>query len=111
MELLSTLLQQEGYEVLRAASFESRTLLAQVNALLRMKYREEALRENETEFKAAFDYALDAMLIADERVTLAGGRLTIESATGAGTTVLVHIPILPDSVEAAPHEEAASIPG
>jgi PAS domain S-box-containing protein len=46
--------------------FEARTLLAQVRASLRMKQTEEALRRSEEHFRAAFDNALDAMLIADD---------------------------------------------
>ena len=46
---------------------EPRTLLAQVNALLRVKRTEEALKQRESQFRAAFDNALDAMLIADDQ--------------------------------------------
>ncbi|MFN2516928.1 MAG: PAS domain S-box protein [Pyrinomonadaceae bacterium] len=46
--------------------FEQRTLLAHVRALLRMKQTEEALERSEERFRAAFDNALDAMLIADD---------------------------------------------
>jgi PAS domain S-box-containing protein len=46
--------------------FEARTLLAHVRALLRMKQTEEALKQSQEQFRAAFDNALDAMLIADD---------------------------------------------
>ncbi len=46
--------------------FDQRTLLAHVRALLRMKQTEEALKGSEERFRAAFDNALDAMLIADD---------------------------------------------
>ncbi|MGI8837647.1 MAG: hybrid sensor histidine kinase/response regulator [Pyrinomonadaceae bacterium] len=46
--------------------FDARTLLAHVRALLRMRQTEEALNRSEERFRAAFDNALDAMLIADD---------------------------------------------
>jgi len=46
--------------------FDVRTLLAHVKALLRMRQTEEALKRSEERFRAAFDNALDAMLIADD---------------------------------------------
>ena len=45
---------------------EPSALLAHVNALLRLKQTERALRQSEEQFIAAFDNALDAMLIADD---------------------------------------------
>jgi len=50
--------------------FETRTLLAHVRALLRMKQTEEALKQSQEQFRAAFDNALDAMLIADDNANL-----------------------------------------
>jgi PAS domain S-box-containing protein len=46
--------------------FDARTLLAHVKALLRMRQTEEALKRSEERFRAAFDNALDAMLITDD---------------------------------------------
>jgi len=46
---------------------EPRVLLAHVNALLRIKRTEEALHQREEEFKAAFDNAMDGMLIVDDQ--------------------------------------------
>jgi DNA-binding response OmpR family regulator len=46
---------------------EPRSLLAHVRALLRMKQTEEVLKRSEDQFSAAFDNALDAMLIADDQ--------------------------------------------
>jgi len=46
---------------------EPRALLAHVNALLRWKQAEQALARSEEQFRAAFDNALDAMLIADDQ--------------------------------------------
>jgi PAS domain S-box-containing protein len=44
-----------------------RTLLAHVKSLLRLRRTEESLHASEEHFKAAFDNALDAMLIADDQ--------------------------------------------
>lgn len=46
---------------------EPRALLAHVNALLRWKQAEQSLARSEEQFRAAFDNALDAMLIADDQ--------------------------------------------
>jgi PAS domain S-box-containing protein len=45
---------------------EPRALLAHVNSLLRLKQMERALKQSEVQFIAAFENALDAMLIADD---------------------------------------------
>jgi PAS domain S-box-containing protein len=46
---------------------EPRELVAHVNALLRLKETEQALKQSEEQFETAFDNALDAMLIADDQ--------------------------------------------
>lgn len=54
----------DGYLV---KPIEPRELVAHVNALLRLKQTEHALKQSEEQFKTAFYNALDAMLIADDQ--------------------------------------------
>jgi PAS domain S-box-containing protein len=46
---------------------DPRALLAQVNALLRVKRTAEALGQSEAEFRAVFENAMDGMLIVDDQ--------------------------------------------
>jgi PAS domain S-box-containing protein len=54
----------DGYLV---KPIEPRALVAHVNALLRLKQTEHALKQSEEQFKTAFDNALDGLLITDDQ--------------------------------------------
>ncbi|HZE72851.1 MAG TPA: PAS domain S-box protein [Pyrinomonadaceae bacterium] len=61
---------------------DSRVLLAHVNALLRIRQTEQALYESEEELNAAFENALDAMLIVNDQSTCINANPTACSVFG-----------------------------
>ncbi|HUS10986.1 MAG TPA: PAS domain S-box protein [Pyrinomonadaceae bacterium] len=84
--------------------FEARSLLAHVRALLRMKQTEEALKRSEERFRAAFDNALDAMLIADDDGTYLDANPSACAMFGVSTEEILQRN-LSDFVEPGRHRE------
>ena len=95
---------EAGADAYLTKPFESRSLLAHVKALLRIRQTEESLRRSEEQFRAVFDNALDAMLIADNQANYLDANPSACAVFGVSREEMLQRK-LSDFVEPGRHEE------